>query len=292
MRYRPLNPQGKRLVLGFHGSFESLEHFPLALEPILKDLDMQGIFPDRPGIGPVSTPWPGHDLADWARLVEEFVKKELDNQPVSIIGHSSGGVFALACAKLACVRALALVCSASPVTPGSYLKTLFGYDQVTSADILGGILMPHTLLPDIQGARQLILYDWKTYFAEVLKTLGPLDRAFVIQNEKAFRKDAVTGVTQRAEELMEDWRLFISPWPLTPADTARLPILIFTGADDWFGTPKVAPVIQADFAPNARLFPPIADMGHLPTLEHYKRILAELGKLDFQGKKILGGTAA
>ena len=99
------------MVLGFHGFQESLYEFPLALKTKLEELDIRGIFIDRPGIGPVSTPWPGHDLADWAGLVEEFDKTVLDSRPISIVGHSAGGVYALACAKLACVRALALVSS-------------------------------------------------------------------------------------------------------------------------------------------------------------------------------------
>src|SRR5450755_3965708 len=98
------------------------------------------------------------------------------------------------------------------------------------------------------------------------------------------RKEMQTPVMQRAQETVEDVRLIASPWPLTPADTARLPILIFTGAGDWVIPPSVAQELIADFAPNARRFPPFADMGHVPTLEHYKRIFGELGKLDFQGK--------
>ena len=285
------NSQGKRLVLGFHGWLDSHHNFPPALEPKLKELDMQLIAIDRPGIGPVSTPWPGHDLADWAHLVEEFIKKELDNQPVSIIGYSAGGVYALACAKLACVRALALVCSPTPLTMGSFLKTFFGLDKYFQEIILGVEFSPYRLLPIFRSEREHILHDWKTYFEEMSSALGPFDRGALTQNENAWRKDMQTSVMQGAEEMLEDFRRLISPWPLTPAETERLPILIFSGADDRIVPPPAAQELQPDFAPNARRYPPFVDMGHIPTLEHWKRIFAELGKLDVQGKAPLKGAA-
>src|ERR1035441_9718902 len=44
VRYRVVNPQGRRLVLGFHGFQESLEEFSPSLAAALKKIDMQGIF--------------------------------------------------------------------------------------------------------------------------------------------------------------------------------------------------------------------------------------------------------
>jgi len=50
LRYRVVNPQGKRLVLGFHGFQESLEEFPSVLETTLKNLDIQGILSTGQGL--------------------------------------------------------------------------------------------------------------------------------------------------------------------------------------------------------------------------------------------------
>jgi hypothetical protein len=77
IRYRVLNPQGRHLVLGFHGFLDSLEVFPPELETKLKSLDIQGVFLDRPGIGPVSTRLPGLNFETWPRVVEEFVERVL-----------------------------------------------------------------------------------------------------------------------------------------------------------------------------------------------------------------------
>jgi hypothetical protein len=158
IRYRDMNPQGRTVVLGFHGIQESLYAFPQALQPKLEELDIRGIFVDLPGIGPVSTPWRGHDLAEWAGLVEEFDRKVLGSRPISIIGNSGGSVYALACAKLACVRALGLVGSPAPLTYGSFLKTFFNYDVYWQTMIIGLELFPHKVLPDVQlMSRQILL---------------------------------------------------------------------------------------------------------------------------------------
>jgi pimeloyl-ACP methyl ester carboxylesterase len=281
IRYRVMNPQGRNLVLGFHGLQESLYGFPLALEPTLKNLDIQGIFIDRPGIGPVSTPWPGHDLADWSGLVEEFDKKVLDSRPISIIGNSAGGVYALACAKLACVRALGLVGTPAPLTYGSFFKTFFDYDAYWREMVIGLELFPHKLLPDVQLMCQQILYDWKSYFIDLLKAEGPIAGAALTQNEDAFRKSMGTAVLQGAAPTIDDFRRLISPWPLTLADTTRVPILIFRGAGDRIIPLSATQELQTRFAPHATRID-LPDLGHEPGLKHFEQIFSMVGKLHVQ----------
>jgi pimeloyl-ACP methyl ester carboxylesterase len=284
IRYRDMNPRGGNVVLGFPGWQESLYEFPLALETKLKELDIRAIVIERPGIGPVSTAWPGYDLADWAGLVEEFDKIVLDNRPISIVGHSAGGVYALACAKLACVRALALVSSGPPMTYGSFFATLFDYDASLQATMIGLDLFPYKLLPELQRSCQQMLYDWKSFKNDMLKTLGPIDGAMINQNDDAFRKNMVTSVLQGAAASMDDLRRIRSPWPLTLADTARLPTLIFRGAGDQLIPRAATQYLQRRFVPNATIidFP---DMGHQPALSHYEKVFAAVGKLHGQEEK-------
>ena len=65
----------------------------------------------------------------------------------------------------------------------------------------------------------------------------------------------------------------LSPWPLTLADTTRVPILIFRGAGDQIVPLAATQELQRRFAPNATRidFP---DMGHQPALSHYEQIFA------------------
>ncbi len=281
IRYRTLNPQGRDLVLGFHGFLDSLEVFPPELETILKSLDMQGIFLDRPGIGPVSTLLPGLNFEAWPRVVEEFVEVALNNEPISIIGHSAGGLYALACAKLARVRALALVCSITPTTFGSVLRSVYhhrGFDPAT----LGVELFPNHLIPVAQEMCEQIHRD---NFKMGESWLGPEDRAFVTKNKDAFLKNTETSIAQGPKPIVEDVRGYHSPWPLTPADTVRIPILIFNGVGDRIVRPSDTEELRNHFAPHAHAFPPFEGMGHLPTLQHFELILGEL-------KKIIAAQAA
>ena len=284
IRYRDMNPRGRNVVLGFPGWQESVYEFPQALTTKLEELDIRAIIIERPGIGPVSTAWPGYDLADWAGLIEEFDKTVLDSRPISIVGHSAGGVYALACAKLACVRALALVASGPPMTYGSFFATLFAYDASLQAILISLDLFPHTLLPEVERSRQQMLHDWKAFKSDMVKGFGPIDVAFINQNDDAVRENMVTSVLQGAAASMDDLRRVRSPWPLTLADTTRVPILIVRGEDDQFFPLAVAQELQRRFAPHATRidFP---DMGHIPALSHYEHIFEAVGKLHVQEGK-------
>jgi pimeloyl-ACP methyl ester carboxylesterase len=190
--YEVLNPQGKNVVLVFPGFYQSFHGFPPGLEPTSRNLDIQGIFLERPGVG-ISTLRPGLDLAGWAHLVEEFIKKVLNNQDVSIIGHSAGGLYALACAKLACVRALALFGCPPPMTLGSFLRKLYrvGWHDDLTGD-LDLIFTPHRLIPGAQETCEALLHDWKKgIFDFLLNYFGPGDEAFLTQNENAHRQGMV-----------------------------------------------------------------------------------------------------
>jgi len=281
IRYREINPQGRNIILGFHGFQESLYEFPRELQTRFEEMNIRGIFIDRPGIGPVSTPWPGHDLADWAALVEEFDKKVLDSRPISIVGHSAGGVYALACAKLACVRALGLASSPPPLTYASFFKTFLDYDPYWQQAVIGLELFPHKLIPDMQLSCQQILHDWKSFRDDMIKALGPIDGAVIRENDEAFRKEMVTSVLQGAAPTIDDFRRTLSPWPLTAADTTRVPILIFRGAGDQVVPLSGTQELQARFAPNA-IRVDFPDMGHQPALRHYDHIFEAVAKLHVQ----------
>jgi pimeloyl-ACP methyl ester carboxylesterase len=225
IRYRDVNPRGRHVILGFPGWQESIYEFPPQLQTKLDELDVRGIVIERPGVGPVSTAWPGYGLAEWAGVVEEFDKTVLDSRPISIVGHSAGGVYALACAKLTCVRALGLVSSPEPITYGSFFNMFF-VNTGSPVTAIAVQLFPHALLPELQRSCRQVLYDWKSARTEMSKVLGPVDAAFIAENDDAVRKNMVTAVLQGAAASADDGRGMFSPWPATLADTTRLPIII------------------------------------------------------------------
>jgi len=94
----------------------------------------------------------------------------------------------------------------------------------------------------------------------------------------------VTSVVQGAAASMNDLRRSRSPWPLTLADTTRLPVLIFRGAGDQLIPLAATQELRKRFAPNATVitFP---DMGHQPAASHYEQIFAAIGKLHVQEKE-------
>jgi pimeloyl-ACP methyl ester carboxylesterase len=221
IRYRDMNPRGRNVILGFPGWEESLYEFPAALHTKLEELDIRGIMIERPGIGPVSAPWPGFDLSDWANLVEEFDKTILDGRRVSIVGHSAGGVYALACAKIAAVRALGLVASPEPTTYGSFFGMFSNFNGLPPATVISLQLFPHTLLPELNRSSHGILYNWESFKTGMIKELGPVDGAMINQNDEEFRLNMVNSVLRGDAASLDDIRGLFSPWPLTTADTAR-----------------------------------------------------------------------
>jgi pimeloyl-ACP methyl ester carboxylesterase len=281
IRYRDMNPRGKNVILGFPGWQESLYEFPQALHTKLEKLDIRGIMIERPGVGPVSTARPGYDLSDWAGVVDEFDKTVLDGQPISIVGHSAGGVYALACAKLASVRALGLVASPEPTTYGSFLRMFFVHNGFEPAAVIGLQLFPHAILPELQSSCQQMLHDWKSYKIGMIEALGPTDGAMIDQHDDEVRHNMVTSIVQGAAASLDDGRGMFSPWPLTPGDTTHLPIVIFRGAHDQFIPFAATQDLQERFAPNATRVE-FSDMGHSPAISHYEQIFEVVGKLHVQ----------
>jgi pimeloyl-ACP methyl ester carboxylesterase len=110
------------------------------------------------------------------------------------------------------------------------------------------------------------------------------------QNDDEFRQNMVTSILQGAAASLDDGRGMFSPWPLTPEDTTRLPVVIFRGARDQLIPLAATQDLQERFAPNATRmeFP---DMGHQPALSHYEQIFEVVGKLHLQeeAKRVSGG---
>jgi pimeloyl-ACP methyl ester carboxylesterase len=105
------NPTGRPMVL-FHGSPGSRVFAPNPFTT--EEFGVQLITVDRPGYGR-SDPQPGRQILDWTIDVEALAGS-LGIQEFSVMGHSSGGPYALACADTMPdrVKHVALVSSVAP----------------------------------------------------------------------------------------------------------------------------------------------------------------------------------
>ena len=293
IRYREMNPEGRITILGFHGYQASLDEFPRELEPTFKMLGVRGVFIDRPGIGPVSTPWNGlQDLTTWAHLVKELVGEVSPDRPVSVVGHSLGGLYALAAASLDCVRVAAPVSAVWPMTFWSLMGSIFQHGVLFDPIFdIGGVLLPKQIIPVGEAICDLIENHWSDYFEIITNLAGPVDRVLLKKDEKAFRNWVVASVKQGGAAMVQDVRTAISPWPFTPTDLARASILLFSGAHDQIVRPWVADEIKNRFAPHARVIPPFEDKGHWQSLEHWRLIFTAVAREHVQIENKLRAAA-
>lgn len=116
------DPRGKPVLL-FHGATLS-RLFGAAADASARKVGVRLIAPDRPGIG-LSDRKPGRTLLDWAADVGELADR-LDLARFSVLGHSLGGAYVLACAYAIPKRLIGVgvAAGAIPVGPTGELPPL------------------------------------------------------------------------------------------------------------------------------------------------------------------------
>jgi pimeloyl-ACP methyl ester carboxylesterase len=116
------DPAGKPVLL-FHGATLS-RLFGAVADGSARKVGVRLIAPDRPGIG-LSDPKPGRTMLDWAADVGELADR-LDLARFSVLGHSLGGAYVLACAYAMPKRLIGagVAAGAIPVGPTMELPPL------------------------------------------------------------------------------------------------------------------------------------------------------------------------
>jgi len=99
------------LVVVWHHGTPNLGEPPAPLLPAAGRLGMRFVSYDRPGYGG-STPRPGRDVAAAAAEVTA-IADALGLGRFAVMGHSGGGVYALACGALLPERVLAVMCASA-----------------------------------------------------------------------------------------------------------------------------------------------------------------------------------
>jgi pimeloyl-ACP methyl ester carboxylesterase len=173
---------------------------------------------DRPGYGR-SDPRPGRTLLDWVDDVAELVDR-LRLPPCRLVGWSSGGPYAMACAVRiqSRVRSIGLAASNAPLdeVPG-------GWDSLATAtrDLIA------LLRSDRAAAMEAIAQrcSWYTtdpeFIPDELRRPGNPDWALFQQHPEIFeawRRGRREGARQGSIGFIDDWAAECLPWGFSPVD--------------------------------------------------------------------------
>jgi pimeloyl-ACP methyl ester carboxylesterase len=232
------------------------------------------VSPDRPGYGR-SDPQPGRTLLDWADDVRDIADSlGVDRFPV--IGWSSGGQFAMACAVGLGDRitSVALIAADGPPdeVPGvraSYSPTVVALIDLVRTDPAAArlaLLERHRWYADDPGSITRGAVEVDADDPDSVHRRDPAVRA-------ALDAMFLEGARQGAAGLVDDLIAFHRPWGFSPADV-RQPTTVWWGEEDPL-TDRVHAEYLAAAVPEARLFIEPGE-GHSLPLRHWARILAEL----------------
>jgi pimeloyl-ACP methyl ester carboxylesterase len=270
------DPTG-RPVAFFHGSPNSRLFCPDPEATLAAGVRL--VTPDRPGSGR-SDPMPGRSVADWA---DDFLELAdlLELPPCPIIGLSSGGPYALACAARlqGRVRSVGLVSSVAPLdeVPG-------GWDALSAeARHVAQLLRQAGQSPEDRRVAEALAARRLDAFAADPTAIPPefpsdenpdwvvfRDRPAVFERWLRGRREAARqGVAGYAE----DWIAQVMPWGFAMTDV-RCPVRVWWGDRDWN-------VERADTDCLVRLLPGCTTVtypgeGHIIAVTHWAEILASL----------------
>ncbi|MBT8240436.1 MAG: alpha/beta hydrolase [Acidimicrobiia bacterium] len=255
-------------VIYFHGAPMSRLDL-VGSDDAFRALGVRNLSPDRPGYGG-SSPQPGRGLDDWPADVLGLAD-HLGLDRFAVIGWSSGGPYAVACAALLPDR----VCAAGVVAG----VTDFGWDGAWDGYVEAEVTVMR--LADESAAT-----DWYTehygadgagLFDEDAGDFAPADAAmfedeamaagFFATAGEAFRQ----GVAGYAQDVTVQGR----PWPFDPA-MISVPVSVLHGEAD-----TLVPIAHSrhttEVIPTATLTT-FADHGHLSIVGKIPQLAAELAR--------------
>ena len=230
------------------------------------------ISPDRPGYG-TSDPQPGRTILDWADDVRQLGDAfGIDRFPV--VGWSSGGQFALACAFALGDRVTSVALIAADGPPDEVPGFRASYPPAVSALV--------DLIRTDPVAARLALLERHRWYAEdpgsiIRDAPDGDDPDSINRRDPAVRAalDAMflEGARQGAAGLVDDLIAYHRPWGFSPADIQQ-PAAVWWGEEDPL-TDRVHAEYLAGAIPRARLFIE-PEEGHSLPIRHWARILGQL----------------
>jgi pimeloyl-ACP methyl ester carboxylesterase len=259
LAYLDLGDPDGRLVISNHGGLSSrLDVSPA--DGAARACGVRLVSPDRPGIGG-STRKPGRTLLDWPADVAELVD-HLGTDRFSVMGWSLGGLYAAACAHALADRVAGAALIASPI-PATWDDE---GDHLNRMD------------------RRLLELSGKA--APVDRAIFALMRSAAHRAPKAFAKqsgatgDLATQLPSAVAEgladtagVVDDYRVFGSPWGFEPEDLA-VPVHLWQGDADDLVPPSWGARL-ADAIPGSQLTV-APGASHFLWYDHWAEIFADL----------------
>lgn len=263
--------QAGRPVFVFHGAASSRLERPVD-ETVLPDLEIRLIGVDRPGHG-LSDLKPGRRLLDWPDDVAQLAD-QLGLDQFYVMGYSSGGPHALACAYALPKRVIAgaAVSSVAPMgRPGAF-KGL----PLPNRLLAGSARRAPWLVMLIRRVmRSMLIKDVETAARQLMASLPEADK------KALYAPESIELLAQSVREgFRSGWRgvawddvLINRDWGFGPAEI-RVPIELWHGDLDVNVPPHAGEYLHREI-PNSTLIM-MPGQGHFVLLTHWRPVLAAL----------------
>lgn len=238
----------------------------LGLDEAFTRVGVRVITPDRPGYGG-SSPLPGRSTAEWADDIAALAD-HVGAARFAVLGLSSGGPYAVACAALLPSRVTGAVIAA-------------GNTDMSRPDAADGYLDHELAIMALDDADAAVAYCEEhlghdgSHFLSGEMELGATDNAYLAiaanaaglaaTMAEAFRR----GVIGYAHDIWVQGR----PWSFDPS-TITAPVIVVHGRDDQL-VPLAHSRHTAESIPRAELRI-VAGRGHLSLVEEFAVLVAEI----------------
>jgi pimeloyl-ACP methyl ester carboxylesterase len=220
-------------IFFFHGSPASrLEARSLAAAAAAAGVQL--IAPDRPGIGG-SDLQRGRRLMDWPPIVDALCR-EIAIDRFSVIGYSTGALYAYACAHALADRIVSVTVISGAGTPDLMRGWNAGWLTLLASRTIPGV--GTTLFSSVAARARRDPDGFQ------IPGLGPTDRAVLNEpgNRQLFIESFNEAFRQGPEGVVEDQVLITRPWGFDPS-SIQVPITLWHGAEDRTVPARVAMAI-------------------------------------------------
>lgn len=248
------------LVVVWHHGTPNLGEPPAPLLPAAERLGVRFVSYDRPGYGG-STPRPGRRVAAAAAEVTA-IADSLGLGDFAVMGHSGGGVYALACAALLPERVLGLVCASTLAPYGAEgLDWYAGMAPAGEAELRAAA-----------GGRDALERRFATSDFDS-ETFTPADHAALAGQWSWLGGIAGAALEGGIGGMVDDDLACVAPWGCDPGQV-RAPTLVLHGGADRM-VPSAHGEWLARHIPSAELWLRPGD-GHVSVLSSAEAALAWL----------------